>query len=134
MIEHEIDVNTINPESGTSPLMLAAALGFLNMCTLLLDHGADPNAADHAGNTPLHLAIMGYGENLPVVETLIRRGADVNAINEEGFTPAMLAKQMENDACFKLLEEEASKPTAPPQYQEVSHILDNEGQNMLSFA
>ncbi len=39
-----------------TPLMLAAKLGHLEICKLLVKSGADPNLADHARKTPLQCA------------------------------------------------------------------------------
>jgi ankyrin repeat protein len=136
MIEHETDINSLNPETGTSALMLAAALGYHNICNILIDAGAVINVSDSSGNTPLHLAANGYGEQIPVVKTLLQHGADVNAINEDGFTPAMLAKQMDNDACFKILDSRAEENIQPPAYHEFESVKEEkeQEQNIMSFA
>ena len=42
--------------SDETPLHLAAQLGHGTLITLLLEHGADVEAASQAGYTPLHLA------------------------------------------------------------------------------
>ncbi|KAL4789263.1 ankyrin [Aspergillus venezuelensis] len=42
---------------GLTALHFTALNGILGMTALLLDHGADPNAIDEHGDTPLHLAI-----------------------------------------------------------------------------
>ncbi|KAJ5638594.1 hypothetical protein N7528_000984 [Penicillium herquei] len=64
------------------PLCVAACLGAEESVRVLLDHGADPNIIDAAGDTPLHLAVL--RDNLAVVELLIEKGArlDVSDINE----------------------------------------------------
>lgn len=49
---------------------------------LLAKAGANVNARDHKGNTPLHETSIG-----PVEEELLRLGADVNARNDDGETP-----------------------------------------------
>lgn len=55
----------------------------------LLDAGAEPNAADAAGNTALHYFLQGSDcEN--VVRHLVKAGADINARNKNGSTPLML--------------------------------------------
>ena len=36
-----------------TPLHVAACEGHLDMCQLLLEYGADPNAKDIYGNTPI---------------------------------------------------------------------------------
>lgn len=49
---------------------------------LLLDAGANVNARDDEGNTPLHETFL-----TDVEEELLKRGADVNAQNDDGDTP-----------------------------------------------
>jgi len=136
MIEHEADINFLNPETGTSPLMLAAALGYHNICNILIDSGAEINACDHAGNTPLHLAAQGFGEQVPTIQTLLQHGADANATNEDGFTAAMISKRMDNDACFKIISsQETSDQKEPPTYQEVGGVKEeHKDQAIFSFA
>lgn len=56
---------------------------------VLLDRGADPNAADPAGNTALFGAVpKGFNS---VVQLLADKGANVNAVNKRGQTPLKLA-------------------------------------------
>jgi ankyrin repeat protein len=55
------------------------------MTKLLLRHGADPNAADREGCTPLYHVAQTYYPD--VLETLIRGGADVNVRTPDGSTP-----------------------------------------------
>lgn len=52
--------------------------------TYLLQHGANPNAADHTGQTALHWAAV--RGSLPVLETLLRHNADPDAHDNRGYT------------------------------------------------
>ncbi|CAM9394450.1 unnamed protein product [Ectocarpus sp. 8 AP-2014] len=56
------------------------------IAAVLVDGGADVNAADTHGLTPLHLAAADYS-NCKIVTKLIKAGADVNAANTDGLTP-----------------------------------------------
>lgn len=68
-----------NPESYTIALQNTAVFGNLKAVRLMLDHGADVNAFDPFGKTPLMYAAISDVLPLEVVKLLIERGADVNA-------------------------------------------------------
>jgi ankyrin repeat protein len=75
---------------GTTTLALAAALGETGIAAALLEAGADPNAADGAGQVPLHAAVQfAFAQGDPAVaatliEMLIGHGARVDATNQAG--------------------------------------------------
>ena len=67
-------------------LRSACAMGHFEIAQLLIERGADVDAAsDSNGQTPLHLACA--GEHLKIVRLLIECGADPNPINCIGNTP-----------------------------------------------
>jgi ankyrin repeat protein len=70
-----------------TPLHYAAIYGSLEALQLLLDKGADPNAKNQAGATPLILAAW----NFERARILIERGAAVNAATSRGITPLLVA-------------------------------------------
>ncbi|KAI0300740.1 ankyrin repeat-containing domain protein [Russula brevipes] len=55
------------------------------MVQLLLSHGADINAVDRQGRSPLHKALR--SRNIDVVKLLLTSGADVNARDRPDLTP-----------------------------------------------
>ena len=60
-----------------------ATVDDVNRC---LQGGADPNARDERGVTPLHL-VAGLSDTPAIIAALIDGGADPNAQDEEGWTP-----------------------------------------------
>ena len=71
--------------------MGAAANGHLEVVRLLLEAGADKNAADARGDNALITAAL-YGQ-LEVVRLLLEAGADKNAAMANGTTALMLAAE-----------------------------------------
>jgi len=67
--------------------------------THLLDHGADVNAVNGGGDTPLHLAAMHCNTEAAVL--LLAAGADASAKNKYGQPPLTLAKRL---SCTEMIE------------------------------
>ena len=72
---------------GNSPLMYSAAVGSLESMRLLLDAGADPNAANDFAATPL----MWCAGDAAKVRLLLSKGAKVDARSKLGRTPLLIA-------------------------------------------
>jgi len=78
-----------NSEEITQALMRAALIGHTAAIRALLDGGADVNAIDPNGWTPLMEAVFaGHAET---IRALLARGADVNTKDQAGWTPLMEA-------------------------------------------
>jgi len=86
-------------------LMRAAFSADLELCKLLLAHGADPRIKSSDGETMVAAAaglgfIQGYSkgktpaERLEVVKLFVELGADVNDADDYGITPLMVAGNM----------------------------------------
>jgi len=68
----------------------ALGAGNTNVASVLLSHGANVNAKDGEGKTPLHFAAQ-QGTSR-AVEFLLKNGADANAKDNKGVTPLSLTK------------------------------------------
>lgn len=73
-----------SPDAGLTALCVPAVRGDLALTNLLLELGADPNARDDRGMSPLGHAIV-HGAGLPVLTALADAGADLSAVNVDGF-------------------------------------------------
>lgn len=138
LIESGADVNQTLPD-GTSALVLAATNAHWELAAVLLEKGANPNAAAQ-GWTALHQIAWtrrpNYGYNLPgpvptgkldaldLVRALVRHGADVNAretkeprdgnrnmLNRIGATPFLLAAKAVDLPLMRALIEQGADPT-----------------------
>ena len=78
-------------EMRVQPLHSAAAGRSIDACRCLLACGADPDARQHGGWTPLHEAAH-CGDDL-LVELLLSCGADPLLSNDEGMIAAALAEK-----------------------------------------
>jgi hypothetical protein len=113
---------------GTEPLH-AAAVGMPGSRTwdahaqaativCLIEAGADPNAVDKSGVTPLHRAVR--TRCAAAVKVLLDHGADVQRRNKSGSTPMLLA--IENTGRGG-----TGSPEAKAQQQEIVRLLEQHG-------
>jgi len=60
---------------------------FLELAALVLEHGADPNARNDLGWTPLHYACQHETRDVDMAALLLKYGADPNAADNRGLVP-----------------------------------------------
>ena len=92
---------TVGAEFGCLDFHESAAMGNLAGLKCNTDAGADVNAPDESGRTPLHLA-AGEG-HLEVVQELLTLGATLNAVDADGKTPLTEAANGDHMEIFDLL-------------------------------
>jgi ankyrin repeat protein len=111
----EANPGVLKSRSGFLPLVEAARTGHCDMAAVLLDHGADVNAAPFYGpksahtnlERPLHWAV-GFG-HVEMVKMLLKPGADVNGCLT-GMTPLLSAARSGNRAIYDLLLQHGATP------------------------
>ncbi|XP_068518572.1 ankyrin repeat domain-containing protein 7-like, partial [Anas acuta] len=77
---------------------------------LLLEHGADPNVANHSGNTALHLAV--HAASVSVAGILLQHNARIDAQNKMGYTPLALAVSFSRKEMVEFLLEKGANVNA----------------------
>lgn len=107
-----------------TPLHLCCSWGLMEVIQTLLEHGANINAGDAAGKTPLHIAIE--NQHAQIISLLLSQpGIDLSARDNAGISPfaaALMAKN--NKAAQAILEK---MPSAAEQ-------VDRKGRNFLHVA
>jgi uncharacterized protein len=107
LVARGADVNTparhafINAAPIHSATAASEPAARLELTELLLDKGADPNATQEGGFTPLHAAAQ-HGD-ADVASLLLARGADAGAATDDGKTAAAIAQEHGQDELAELL-------------------------------
>ena len=120
LLKHEVgsDVNERDKDQET-PLHLASYYLSSDLVKVLLDYGAQVDAEDNRGLTPLHQLVLGNhkcqslsgtgrlepwdSRAIYTAHLLLERGADVNAQNKDNETPLHLASRLRLHELARLL-------------------------------
>ncbi|XP_019335791.1 protein TANC1 isoform X1 [Alligator mississippiensis] len=87
--EHGVDLNDTDVLWGETALTAAAGRGKLDVCEVLLEHGAAVTRTNRRGVSPLFCAVrQGHWQ---IAELLLEHGSDVNLSDKQGRTPLMVA-------------------------------------------
>ncbi|EHK44874.1 HET protein [Trichoderma atroviride IMI 206040] len=120
----EAGANTEAHNDGWTPLLLALEAKTVRIANLLLEKGANIEAKDNEGRTPLLRATTIY-ENSEAIKLLLQYGADIEAKDNEGRTPlSWVIIVYQNSEVIRLLLKYGANIKAK----------DNEGRTPLSWA
>uniref|UniRef100_A0A671X4N1 Ankyrin 1 n=1 Tax=Sparus aurata TaxID=8175 RepID=A0A671X4N1_SPAAU len=113
-------------QKGFTPLHVSSKYGKVDVAELLLERGANPNAAGKNGLTPLHVAV--HHNNLDVVKLLVSKGGSAHSTARNGYTPLHIAaKQNQMEVASCLLQSGATPNAESLQGITPLHLASQEG-------
>jgi uncharacterized protein len=109
LVDRGIDVNAKENGIGEkrTPLHIAALVGSMELCQILIHHGALIDPQDKNGNTPLWSATMSYNNRMEwgeVIECLLNEGANPHLKNYFGHSPLDVAIKLKGTNAIKYFE------------------------------
>jgi len=104
-----------------SALLDSVRAGKNDAALQLVREGADVNAAESNGTTPLHYAV--YQGDLPLVNSLIAAGADVDTVNNYGSSPMSEAATLGDYDIMKALLEAGADPESTNNYNQTALMI-----------
>ena len=111
-LEAGADLEARTGYEGATPLHWAARVnGNPAVIAALLQAGANLEARDDIGRTPLHMAV-GFNE-LAVIAALLQAGADLEARTDRGWTPLHVAAGFKDPDAMAALDGALSPPPPP---------------------
>ena len=81
-----------------TPLHEAAAQGYADLLSYLLELGCDANGRSIGGDTPLHLAVA--NGHVQCVRTLLNHNVELSVRNNSGKTPRQMAELRPKGCCI----------------------------------
>lgn len=106
-----VKANAVEPKRQVTALHNAAAQGHKRIVLRLLELGANVNAADWHGVTPLLTAV--HGGHFEIVQILLQAGADPNQRPKAATTALIAAVWQGNEQLLDLLLQAGANPALP---------------------
>jgi ankyrin repeat protein len=106
LLQDSRELDQIDPGSGSTALHFAAQSGAVECARTLLDAGADPNARDRDGNTPLFRALTKYPWSIDLIKIMMDHKADPDLQNNADSSARLLvetARSNDKDRVLRLL-------------------------------
>eukprot|EP00117_Sycon_ciliatum_P048509 scpid7645/ scgid34528/ Neurogenic locus Notch protein; Processed neurogenic locus Notch protein len=125
------DCNARTYSMQETALHLAARCGVADNVNVLLHYGADPNAVDKYGASPLHAAVSA-GATAVVQVLLGHEATNMDIQAEDGTTALMVAARSADEVELNAITDLLLRHTKPP-HQSINAI-DNEGRTALHWA
>jgi len=125
ILKSGVDVNQKTGLFCFTALHLACANGHKDVAELLLENGADVNAENKGGHTPLHIATRSTQCHEDIVQLLIDRGANINSKTKRQSNTALhYAVQNGYKAVVRVLIDAGA----------VSDVKNNKGKTVFHYA
>ena len=102
LLKHGAKMDALD-EDGNQPLQWACKRGHVETGNLLLSCGADTNAVNKCGQTPLHTAASGESDCPEMCVILLKQDARIDAVDEDGNQPLHLASKQGHAKAVNLL-------------------------------
>ncbi len=96
-----------DPKGSNAEINSNSRISYNNLIIRLIKYGANINASDNAGNTPLTYAIE--NEDLEIVKILIKYGADIHIKRKDNKDAITLAKEKNNKEIINLINAKLKK-------------------------
>ena len=110
LIKNGANVNDQNNPEKKSPLHVEAIWNDLPLVKILVEAGADVEALDIHGRTPLHYTAYydgadrsEYKSNCEIAKILVAKSTDFDIFDEDYNTPSMIALQTINKHLYRLI-------------------------------
>jgi ankyrin repeat protein len=111
LLYYGADVNFRSPADSSAPLNISALNGSISIAINFISQGADVNATDVLGYTPLMIAIQ--QNDTAMVHLLLDNGADIDILNYQGYSALHIASEKGESEIIKLLLSAGVNPNLP---------------------
>lgn len=98
-----VEVADDDPDTFASLLIAAVAKSQLEVLSLLLEHGLDPNMRKPGGENDLAIHVAARAKNMSLVQILVKHGIKLDARGYDGETAIHIATGLKYHAMMRLL-------------------------------